>query len=393
MPETGITSNPWDVDTRPAQISPIGTVNGASDWNGGGRLFDARVGFGALDTEAAVRLAAAWTPGGTQADLVTRTVDATPNSAIPDGGGPLVIPLALEPDVAVEHVQLALEITHGWIGDLTVTLVSPHGTRSVLLDRPGKAPGSDGHGSSADDLDFTLTSNAFRGEDAGGVWELEVRDAASGFAGRLEAASLEVAGTPDTGDDVYIFTDVYASLAAFDPGRGQLSDASGDDHLQAAALSDDAVIDLEPGATSRLADQPLELRAGTEIEDATGGSGNDRILGNGADNTLVGGPGADVLYGRSGADVLDGGPGDDRLHGGPGADTFVVSAGTDTVVDFTPWAGDRLVSGEATAGPTDEGSLGVQVSRTADGVELRLDDGARVRLAGIDTFDADWFAA
>jgi Ca2+-binding RTX toxin-like protein len=100
-----------------------------------------------------------------------------------------------------------------------------------------------------------------------------------------------------------------------------------------------------------------------------------------------------VLYGRSGADVLDGGPGDDRLHGGPGADTFVVSAGTDTVADFTPWAGDRLVSGEATAGPTDEGSAGVQVSRTADGVELLMDDGARVRLAGIDTFDADWFAA
>jgi serralysin len=47
------------------------------------------------------------------------------------------------------------------------------------------------------------------------------------------------------------------------------------------------------------------------IENATGGSGNDTLIGNQSANVLTGGLGNDVLEGFAGADYLDGGSGTD----------------------------------------------------------------------------------
>lgn len=59
----------------------------------------------------------------------------------------------------------------------------------------------------------------------------------------------------------------------------------------------------------------------TGIENATGGSQPDVLVGNGSANTLRGGGGDDVLKGLGGADLLIGGSGHDRLSGGGGIDT------------------------------------------------------------------------
>jgi serralysin len=53
------------------------------------------------------------------------------------------------------------------------------------------------------------------------------------------------------------------------------------------------------------------IAAGVVIENASGGSGDDSILGNAANNELKGGAGNDVLVGREGGDKLDGGTGTD----------------------------------------------------------------------------------
>src|SRR6266542_3989681 len=57
---------------------------------------------------------------------------------------------------------------------------------------------------------------------------------------------------------------------------------------------------------------------GADIERATGGSGDDLIVGNAAENFLLGGPGNDVLVGAAANDDLDGGPGADEFQGGDG---------------------------------------------------------------------------
>jgi serralysin len=71
---------------------------------------------------------------------------------------------------------------------------------------------------------------------------------------------------------------------------------------------------------------------GVVIENATGGSGNDVLIGNAAANVLRGNNGADKLFGRDGADQLDGGGGNDLLDGGAGADTMTGGKGGDTFV-------------------------------------------------------------
>jgi serralysin len=56
------------------------------------------------------------------------------------------------------------------------------------------------------------------------------------------------------------------------------------------------------------------------IENAIGGNGNDRLVGNGAANLLQGGAGNDILEGGAGSDILEGGTGSDTLSGGDGDD-------------------------------------------------------------------------
>ena len=58
------------------------------------------------------------------------------------------------------------------------------------------------------------------------------------------------------------------------------------------------------------------------IENVTGSSHGDYLLGDGANNTLRGLSGDDYLEGRAGNDDLYGGSGNDKLRGGADADTF-----------------------------------------------------------------------
>jgi hypothetical protein len=92
----------------------------------------------------------------------------------------------------------------------------------------------------------------------------------------------------------------------------------------------DAATDGEPGEGDT-------LRA---IENATGGSGNDRIDGDEERNLLRGGPGSDrlgggrkddALYGGGGRDSLRGQSGADQLDGGRARDTLRGDSGADVI--------------------------------------------------------------
>jgi serralysin len=110
-------------------------------------------------------------------------------------------------------------------------------------------------------------------------------------------------------------------------------DGGGTDTFDLSNYTSDLRIDLRPGQSSVLS--PVQLAylgdghysrgnvfnalqyngdPRSLIENASGGSGSDRIVGNVAKNTLKGGFGNDTLYGMHGNDIL---------WGGPGADAFV----------------------------------------------------------------------
>ena len=105
-----------------------------------------------------------------------------------------------------------------------------------------------------------------------------------------------------------------------------------------------------------------------DVENVTGGDGNDTVTGSSLANVLVGGAGNDTLNGGDGADTLRGGDDDDTLNGGLGDDTFdeeAADSGSDTFngnagVDTISYAGrgnpvDIYMDGETDCGETGEG--------------------------------------
>ena len=137
------------------------------------------------------------------------------------------------------------------------------------------------------------------------------------------------------------------------------------------------------------------IAAGVVIENARGGSGADRIVGNGARNLLEGrggndiifgldnndvlrgGNGRDTLVGGNGADVLQGEQGDDRLMGDLGADRLIGGMGRDTFV-FTRFSDSKIEAPQR--------DVIVDFQRGADRIDLSAIDGHRGR-AGDQAFE------
>ena len=120
----------------------------------------------------------------------------------------------------------------------------------------------------------------------------------------------------------------------------------------------------------------------SDIENLTGGTGNDFLRGNASANiihggagndTIEGAAGNDALYGDAGNDLIYGGAGNDLLVGGAGADTLVGGDGDDLIdaVD-SPAAADTLIDCD---GVNDSAGTAGTSAGTADGL---IKDGSDV---------------
>ncbi|MEU4690385.1 calcium-binding protein [Actinoplanes sp. NPDC023714] len=97
----------------------------------------------------------------------------------------------------------------------------------------------------------------------------------------------------------------------------------------------------------------------TNVENAIGGRGNDRLTGNAASN---------VLEGQAGTDTMSGLAGNDRLIGGFGTDTLFGGAGADTAVALALRDGRDTFNGGAGTDTTDYSARGIAVNVTLNGV-------------------------
>ena len=132
-----------------------------------------------------------------------------------------------------------------------------------------------------------------------------------------------------------------------DSGNDSLNGGAGDDSLQGEAGADvfiggigtDAAkysekttgltLDIDNEADDGVAGENDNIN--TDVENITGGAGNDTITGNSVANTILGGLGNDSLDGGLGNDSLDGGLGNDSLNGQNGADVLVGGSGNDVL--------------------------------------------------------------
>jgi subtilisin-like proprotein convertase family protein len=340
--------------------------NKADDFNGGGLHTSTDYGFGLVDAHAAVRLAETWDLRSTSTNMTSATANATPNLAIPDRGT-LTQQLTIGQDIRIDQIEVALDLRHTWRGDIRVTLVSPEGTESILIDRPGVAPGSTGFGSSADHIIFDLTSTQFWSESALGTWTLRVEDLATSATGTLVSWRLNVFGDAPSQNNTYVYTNEFATLGA-QAARRTLNDQAGTDTINAAAVTTNSVIDL--AGDIQIAGQAIGLGAGTVIERAFAGDGADIVRGNAADNWIWGGRGNDTLAGREGRDVF----------------AFGLSSGADVIEDFSAGESVWLLDGVRVA------SISGAVATLTGGATITAGNGHLWQASDFVARDGGWLA-
>ena len=122
-------------------------------------------------------------------DLIA--LEDAPGVNIPDNN-PTGVERTLTASAAgqVKDVEVSVDITHTYIGDLLVTLVSPAGTNVVLHQRAG---------GSADNLIKTYAAantpglQTLRGQQIQGTWKLKVADLDAIDVGKLNRWALKIA--------------------------------------------------------------------------------------------------------------------------------------------------------------------------------------------------------
>lgn len=362
------------------------TYNGAKNWNGGGMHASHDYGFGKVDARAAVRLAETWFDQSTAFNgAKTSGASAVLNASIGDGTGTYSNTLNMAAGLEVESAQVTVEIDHQRWGDLIVKLISPSGNESILLNRPGKAPGSaasDVGSTNSGVMNFSFNTTHVRGEQSAGAWRIQVQDAVTGSVGTVKSWKLDLYGSSADANDNYVYTDEFSTFTGTQ--RSTLADTNGGkDILNASAIRTGSNLNINSGTTSTIAGKSLTISG--DIEYAYGGDGNDTITGNALSNVLQGGRGSDTLSGGAGLDVLIGGAGSNSLTGGADADIFVIRrspGAVDTIQDFSVTSGAEKIALVGFSTIDDYTKLSIAAEGTAD-TRISLGDGQSILIKGV----------
>lgn len=158
--------------------------------NAAGRPISDKYGLGALSAAAAVSLAKGWTNVGPE-QTQDSGVQAV-NTPIPDNDAAgLVRTVSVPVATVVESVELVMNVSHNYVGDLQIELTSPGGTVSLLAKK---------RGDTQDDLaGYVFTTFRCWGEDAAGTWTVKVADLGVNSAGTWNDFSLRVHGYDGSG--------------------------------------------------------------------------------------------------------------------------------------------------------------------------------------------------
>lgn len=117
---------------------------------------------------------------------------STPDRSIPDNSfRGIKDKIVADRDFALSRIKVSMDLTHTYIGDLRVTLISPAGT-SVLLHNRNGGSANDIH--TEYDIQSVPGLHALTGESIEGDWILHVQDVAAADRGRLKSWSLEISG-------------------------------------------------------------------------------------------------------------------------------------------------------------------------------------------------------
>ncbi|MBD8679968.1 S8 family serine peptidase [Sphingomonas sp. CFBP 13720] len=325
--------------------------------NGGGLHYSTDYGYGAIDAFAAVRMAEVWSLFGdakTSANEVHYASTVFETNLLSGGDSTIDFTTAwdrfegnqvgyefaiTDADIDLEHVDMT--ITYTSLVDFTeyglpglfpydfganrLKLTAPDGTSAFVDTLQGFGLNS------AERQSFTFGFANFRGVSAVGTWKIELEATNNGVT-TIHNVKLDLYGSAPTANDVFTYTDEFATMAAIagEAGRRTLVDSDGGiDWINAAAVTSNVSLSLIEGTSTSIGGASFTIATGSVIEHAVTGDGNDTLTGNALDNELRGMRGDDTLFGNAGNDRLYGGAGNDQLFGGVGNDLLDGGAGID----------------------------------------------------------------
>lgn len=377
--------------------------NGADDWNGGGLHFSQDYGYGALDAYNAVRMAEVWTlfaPAQTSANELVQDQLARVNTATDPSLSYNANHANGEPDTVsatwtytgapmeIEYVNFEIQINLVYMQGVTLTLTSPEGTVATLL-----APEINDYTPFLTFFGFPLPANwdwsfgiaAFKGENPTGDWTFTIQEVNTDYDttnypgwGELEGGQVNwfefgFYGTAASADDVFHYTDEVFATLANEPGRLTLTDASGNDWLDMAAMTGDIAVDLATngsgGATAATDGAFIGIAADTQIENAVTGDGDDVLTGNSASNQLAGMRGDDQYWGLGGGDTF----------------IFFAGGGQDLIWDFDVASTTEVIELHGFGYDSFTDLTLIDLDGTATLIDLSLGDAAgdQITLAGV----------
>lgn len=178
----GVSSHPLGYDLA-GHTYQLGWIT-----NGAGYHFHNWYGFGLINTLAAVNMAKNYSFPLESFKTQVISSSGSLDLSIPDNSASgRVHSLSMPQGLNIEAVQVKLNITHSYIGDLGIELTSPAGTKSILMNINS--------GLIAEDIyNQVLLSNAFYGENAYGTWTLKIIDGYAQDTGKLNQWSITFYG-------------------------------------------------------------------------------------------------------------------------------------------------------------------------------------------------------
>lgn len=185
--------------------------------------------------------------------------------------------------------------------------------------------------------DFEVNRSPFLSiYDAGGIDTLDLSGADASVFLDLRPGAFSSAGVRPTLQEANAVTEAFNAVTDEAEGDFPLwTQAEWDDFLGfIGTIGHNRVLaDTGVAGVFALSHRNISIAYNTVIENATGGSARDYLVGNHVGN---------VLKGLGGADVLNGLGGNDTLHGGAGVDEFrfTETGGDDLIADYS--AGERV---------------------------------------------------
>jgi subtilisin-like proprotein convertase family protein len=291
--------------------------------------------------------------------------------------------MAVTADILIQHVQVTIHDTYMPTADTRLVLISPAGTKSVLLSQTGLVNGRDLTGG-LDVSGDVITSNAFWGEGASGTWTLQIQDIGGRAIGTVKDWSLMVLGdNATTIDEPLVYTPEFAGLAVADAARTIVTPGKAT-AIDLIALPGPTMINLNGGA-GLIDGVGVTIRPGLRNANADGSAGLVTLTGLAAGGSeLTGGDGVSVLNG-AGRDTLNAGFGATAINTGGGGSLVTLSSFGPSRVTVTSGGGDTIWAGLASASITNTGGIADTIHTQGASLSFINGSGAGMNFTGSGT--------